>query len=328
MSNRVTIEQLADWLRDKDDIVVLGHVNPDGDAAGSCLAVGMALRAMGKRCVVALPGGMPKLYSMLPGAEVVLDTARPLPFAPMTALSVDVSDLGRFGEAGQRLFEGCGHRAALDHHVTNPGLGEVYALDGDAAAVGEMAVGLIDALGVPLTEDMANCLYVAILTDCGQFGFSNTRPQTYLAAARCAEAGAKVSELSEALYRTRTRARTKLTGLVLAGLETSADGKLAWARLTEDMLKEADATREDNEGIVNYLVEIDGAVLGMLAEQRGESTKLSLRSKAPLDVARDVAAPLGGGGHSRAAGVTLDMPMDEAVERALALARRALDEAR
>lgn len=324
MADRVTIDALAEWLKARDDILLLGHVSPDGDAVGSCLAIRLALRELGKRAVVCLPGGVPRMYRTMPGADAALDTDAALPFAPKAALAVDVSDLGRLGEAGRRLFDACPSRAALDHHHTNEGFGEVYALDGDAAAAGELAVGLIDALGVALTREMAECLFIAISTDCGQFSYANTRPQTFLAAARCAAAGIDIAGITQRLYRTRSPGRTKLLGLVLAGLERSPDGEMAWARLTEDMLAEAGALREDNEGIVNYLVEIDGVRFAALAEQRGEATKISLRSKAPLNVARDIAAPLGGGGHECAAGCTLEADIETALKTVLEKARNCL----
>ena len=325
MPKRVTIDTLARWLAAQDDVVLLGHVNPDGDAAGTCLAIWHALRALGKRAVVCLPGGVPRLYAWLPGAAEVVPDGEPLPFEPKAALAVDVSEVTRLGEDGRRQFERCAAAAALDHHGTNAGLGELYALDGDAAAAGELAVGLIEALGLDLTREMAECLFVAISTDCGQFNYSNTRPQTLTAAAKCVATGIDVAGITRALYRTRTYGRTKLMGLVLAGLEVSGDGRIAWARLTENMLREARALREDNEGIVNYLLEIEGVSVAVLAEQRGDRTKFSLRSNPPVDVARDIAVLLGGGGHSCAAGLTLDTDMESALPRVLELTRKALD---
>lgn len=324
MSSRVTIERLAEWLKAQDDVVLLGHISPDGDATGSNLAVWHALRALGRRAVVCLPGGVPKLYANLPGAASALDTADELPFAPKAALSIDVSEHARLGEAGMRIYDACPRRAMLDHHATNPGFGELYALDGDAAAAGELAVALIEAMGLRLTLEMAECLFVAISTDCGNFNYSNTRPETFRAAAKCVEAGLDVAPVTARLYRTRSLGRTRLLGLVLAGLEISPDGRMAWARLTEDMLRDSGALREENEGIVNYLLEIDGVRFAALAEQRGEQTKFSLRSKTGLDVAREIAVPLGGGGHARAAGVTLDLPMEAALARVLDLAGETL----
>lgn len=326
MTKRATIEEMARWLSERDDFAILGHIYPDGDAAGSTLGLCHALRALGKRAVVCLPGGVPGLYADLPGAGEVIPAGEELPFAPKAAVSVDVSDTGRLGEADAALFEGCPERVCIDHHSTNEGFGQLMLLDAGAAAVGEVIVEVIEAMGVELSKDMAHCLFVAISTDCGHFNYTNTRPRTFIAASKCAAAGIDLEAITSRLYRTRTRARTKLLGLVLAGLNTSEDGKMAWAFLTEAMLREAHALREDNEGIVNYLREIEGVQFAVLVEQRGDQTKLSMRSTTAIDVAKAVARPLGGGGHPCAAGATVALPMEAALQRALALAEKALGE--
>ena len=285
MTRRATIEELARWLRACDGFAVIGHVSPDGDAAGSCVAVAMALRAMGKRAFACLPGGMPKMFSRFAGADGVIAAGAKPPFSPETALALDVSDEGRLGDA-RALFDGCAARAVLDHHATNPGFGDVCLIDGGRAATGELALELIEALGVPLSREMAEWLYIAISTDSGNFSFSSTTPGTMRAAAKLIEAGADVAGLTRELYRTRPLGRTKLLGIVLSGLEVSGDGRMAWARLTDAMFAQAGALREDSDGIVNYLLEIDGVEFAALAETRGAATKFSLRSKEWLDVGR------------------------------------------
>ena len=324
MASRATIDQLAAWLRAHDDFVLIGHVSPDGDAAGSCLATMLALRAMGKRAYVSLPGGIPEMYGMYPHANEVILPGEAQPFAPKTAFALDVSDEGRLGDA-RALFDACADRAVLDHHATNPGFGDLCCVDGGAAATGELAVSLIEALGVPLTREMAQWLYIAISTDCGQFNYSNTRPETMEAAAKLLRAGVDVAHLTRELYRTRSRARTQLLGLVLGGLCVSEDGKVAWARLTSEMFERAGALREDNEGIVNYLLEIRGVEVAVLAEERDGATKFSLRSKETVDVAAQVACPFGGGGHARAAGCTLMLPVEAALERVLEQVKSAIE---
>lgn len=324
MTRRATIEELARWLRARDGFAVIGHVSPDGDAAGSCVAVAAALRAMGKRAFACLPGGMPKMFSRFVGADGVIAAGAKPPFSPETALALDVSDEGRLGDA-RALFDGCAARAVLDHHATNPGFGDVCLIDGGRAATGELALELIEALGVPLSREMAEWLYIAISTDSGNFSFSSTTPETMRAAAKLIEAGADVAGLTRELYRTRPLGRTKLLGIVLSGLEVSSDGRMAWARLTDAMFAQAGALREDSDGIVNYLLEIDGVEFAALAETRGAATKFSLRSKEWLDVAGEVAKPFGGGGHARAAGCTLEMPLEEALGAVLDRAKSALD---
>lgn len=319
--NRMT--ELAAFLKAHDDFALFGHVNPDGDAAGSCIALARALQKLGKRAFVYLPGGLPEMYAIF-DHTVEVTSGENLPFAPQTGFAVDVSEPHRLGD-GRALFEACAHRAVLDHHATNPGFGEVCVVDGDAAACGELAVALIRALGVEMDQEMAQWLYIALATDSGRFGYSSTRAETLEAAADCLRAGADVDGITQQLYRTRSEGRTRLLGLVLAGLEMNADRTMCWARLTDDMLSRAHALREDNEGVVNYLLEIRGVQFACLAEERGSSqTKFSLRSKGRVDVAADVAVPLGGGGHACAAGVTLNLPMEEALQTVLRTAEAAL----
>jgi len=316
------LNELAAWLKAHDNYAVLGHINPDGDASGSCIALCLALKALGKRAFVYLPGGLAKMYQVFPcTAEIV--SGNDLPFNPETAFSVDVSEINRMGSGGE-IFAACAEKAVLDHHATNPGFGDLCVVDGNAAACGELAVDLIRELGVELTAEMATWLYIAICTDCGRFGFSSTRPETMEAAAQCLRAGIDVDMIHRELYRTRSEGRTRLLGLVLSGLEMNEDKTMCWARLTDDMLKKAHALREDNEGAVNYLVEIEGVQFACLAEERGgNTTKLSLRSKPGFDAAAKVAVPLGGGGHACAAGITLNLPLEEALETVLNQARKA-----
>ena len=179
MTKRVTIEALAEWLQARDDIVLLGHVYP-GRRRHRLLPGAVARpAAMGKRAVVCLPGGVPRMYAGLPGADGVFATGDALPFEVRTAVAVDVSEYERLGDAGKALFDAAPQRAVIDHHSTNHGFGQLMLLDGEAAAAGELAVDLIEAMGVKLTREMAECLFVAISTDCGHFNYSNTREQTF-----------------------------------------------------------------------------------------------------------------------------------------------------
>ena len=219
------------------------------------------------------------------------------------------------------LFEACEARAVLDHHESNPFFGQVNHVEPERAAAGEMALLLIKALGVALTKDMASCLFAAISSDTGNFNYSNTTAETFEAAAACVRAGADVDRITGYIYRTRTEARTRLLGLALA--ELHREGKVAWACVTNAMFERAGALRCDTERIVNYLIEIEGVEIAALATEQedGASAKFSLRSVAPYNVARDVAQPLGGGGHERAAGITIHRPLAEAVDVVLSRIR-------
>lgn len=325
MEKQATIKQLAQWLKEHDDYVLIGHVFPDGDAAGSCMGAMLALRALGKRVFVCLPNGMPKMFAKYPFAEEAIKPGDEMPFEPKTVFSLDASEYPRMGDACA-IYDRCAAKAMLDHHGTNEGFGDIWHIGSDRIATGELVTELIGELGVEMTKDMATWLFIAISTDSGHFQFGGTAPSTMYATAKLLEAGLDLAEVSRDLWRTRTKSRTHLLGVVLSGLEVSEDGKMAWARLTNEMLSRCGAIREDNEGIVNYLLEIEGVEFAALAEERENGTKFSLRSKLWLDVAADVARPFGGGGHSRAAGCMLNMPMEEALKSVLDCACKVLDQ--
>ena len=319
MKNPATIEELAAWIAARDDFAIFGHEMPDGDAVGSCMALKLALESMGKRAMVCLPQPVPQMYMKNPRADEALVPGMMLPFIPQTAISLDASEENRLGNA-KAMFEGCPEKAMLDHHETNPGFGDIWHVDGDCIATGELTLRLIDALGAELTKDAAAWLFIAISTDSGNFRFAGVTADTMNAVGRLIDAGIDMPLITRELYHTRTKARTQLLGMVLAGLEVSEDGLLAWGKCTQEMMNHCGATAEDKEGIVNYLLEIEGVELAALAEERNGGTKFSLRSKEWVDVSK-LATVFGGGGHCRAAGCFIDMPVDAATEMLLAHAK-------
>ncbi|MBE5809263.1 MAG: bifunctional oligoribonuclease/PAP phosphatase NrnA [Clostridiales bacterium] len=323
MQPQTTMRELADWLKAHDDYVVIGHVNPDGDAIGSCMAMKLALESIGKRAVAVIPGAIPHTYHGFPRAAEILLPDAPLPFVPRTALALDISEKKRMG-AAETLFDACEATAMMDHHGTNPGFGDIWRIEGDSPATGQLAVRLVEQMRIPLTPDIATWLFAAISSDTGHFRFAGTSAETMRCAALLLEAGVDVTEVTQRIWYSRTLGRTRLMAKVLDGLCISEDGRMAWAVVDDAMFASCGAERADTEGIVNYLLEIEGVEFATLAEQRGEGTKFSLRSKDALDVAREIAVPLGGGGHGKAAGCTVDMPAAQALDVVLAKARQAL----
>ncbi len=326
MPNNASIREIAQWLKSRDDFAIFGHVSPDGDAIGCCIATALLLEKLGKRAFVVLPGGRPKRYAGFECSCEIIKAGEQLPFAPKTAVAVDVSEMNRMGD-GLTLFQSCRESAMLDHHATNPGFADVYYIDSEASACGEIIVQLIREAEVALTREMALWLFIAISTDSGHFSFTNTRPETLEATAETLKTGIDVCAITEKLYRLRTKGRTQLLGTVLADLHTDANGKIAWAKLTREMFEKTGTSHEDADGIVNYLNEIDGTEIAFLAEERGSETKFSVRARGTVDVARQIAIPFGGGGHAKAAGLTIALPMDEAIEKVLNQAKQALKEA-
>jgi phosphoesterase RecJ-like protein len=200
--------------------------------------------------------------------------------------------------------------------VTSAAFGSVSVIDTTASATGELILRLADALNAPITENVAVCLYTAIITDCGNFGYSSTTPGTLLMAARCAAAGLNISELSYRLFREKAAPQVKLLGRALAEIEYIREGKVALIRVTKQMKRECGASSDELNDIVNYGVETRGVEVSLLAEEINEGIGVSLRSKHYVNVA-EAAAALGGGGHSRASGATLKLSLEESIAKAL-----------
>lgn len=310
----MAITELAKYLADKDDIAIISHISPDGDAVGSALAMKLAFDKLGKRSFVVLEDSVPQRYMFLKGAEGAVKPDA-LPFGPRCAFSVDVSELHRMGSA-RAIFEAAPAKAALDHHETNPGFGDVCHVEGDRASTGELALELIKEMGVEPDKAIAECVFVALCTDTGNFNYSNTDTRAYAAAGECVGYGAEVERLTRLAFRQRSFACTKLLGEALSKVETACGGRVAWTYMDDTMLERAGARLEDASRICNYLNEITGVDVGVYFEQRGGDTKISWRSAGKVDVAA-MAGVFGGGGHAAAAGARLQLGMDEAVRLVL-----------
>ena len=185
MRSQATISELAAWLRARDDFAVIGHVNPDGDAIGSCMALKLALEAMGKRAVAVIPGALPHIYEAFPRACEIVDASEGTSFTPKSVIALDVSEKNRMGWA-EAMFDCASDTAMLDHHGTNPGFGDLYYVEGDCPATGQLTLQLIEALGIALTKEIATWLFIAISSDTGHFAYAGTSGRTFEAAGKLA----------------------------------------------------------------------------------------------------------------------------------------------
>lgn len=320
---RPAVAELAAWLKARDDIAILTHLHPDGDALGSSLALQIALTRLGKRAFVCCQDEAPSFLSMLPLAGRLFRPGE-MPFQPRAYLYCDCAAPSRTGEV-EKVISPSVEAAALDHHETSdPSLFPAAVIDPQAAAAGELADEVIGALGVGMDQDIALCLYVAVATDTGGFAFDNTTPACLRLAARCVEAGVRQGELNFRLFREKSAARTRLLGAALHAMRLEEDGQIALICLRLSDFEACGADNADTEGVVNYGIDCSGVRVAILAVERpGGIAKFSLRSRGQDNVAR-MLEPLGGGGHINAAGVTIEKPFDEAVGLVLAAARALL----
>lgn len=315
---------IAQWIKRHDDIAVIVHFRPDGDAYGSALALTKAIQALGKRAFPLCDDAVEPKYRFLPGWEEFC-TGDNMPFSPRAALGADVSEVTRMGKS-REVFSACPHQAVIDHHDTNRGFGEACYVCESAIATGELVLEIVEELGIPLSREIALGAYVAISTDSGNFCFKNTSASTYRSAAKCVDAGVDVEEVTRILYRTRTLAQTRLLGAALDHIEMYGDGRVAAVRLTPEMYEKTGATKAEAHSIVNYLNEIEGVRVGFSAEVMDGGVKFSFRASNGADVAA-LAQVFGGGGHIAASGanvpgVTLEEIFPKAVEEAVRCAYR------
>ena len=304
-------EGVAKAIAQADSIWLAGHVNPDGDAIGSALAMKLILQTMGKQVQVFFQDKVPDYLMFLPGAEDVAPPQENETCADLF-LSLDVSDPARLGSC-RMLMGKCLHTAQIDHHGTNPKYAEINSVDGNAAATGVMILEQMRILGVKLTREMAICLYAAISTDTGNFSFDCTNAETFRAMGDMMETGLPLAELNMRLFREKSRPQLKLLGRAIERMYFVGKGKIAVMSLTEKDFADCGALAEHADTIVNYGLETKGTRMAMLARENWDgSIKFSLRARSPLTV-DDVAAQLGGGGHAQAAGINIQGTLEGAI---------------
>ena len=312
---------IAGWLTEQDDICAVTHMHPDGDALGASLALVLALEKAGKRAFVLCQDETPSYLDMLPHAGRLF-TPDNMPFPPKAVLLVDMSSPSRAGKAASVCEDGL-PTACVDHHLTENCPIEPAFIDHRAAAAGQLAAQVIDALDIPVTGDIALCLFVAISTDTMNFAFDSVSGETLRLAARCVDAGVDIASLNYRLFREKSVQRTKLLGRALDRMQLHGGGRIALMLLRQPDFADCAASMQDTEGVVNYGIDATGVEIAILAVELPDGAKFSLRSKDGVDVAA-ILRPLGGGGHAKAAGVTLTDPFDKATDTVLTAAIKAL----
>ncbi|ANS74041.1 exopolyphosphatase [Paenibacillus yonginensis] len=306
-------QSAVDYIKKHDDFLIVSHVQPDGDAVSSTLAVGWLLSCLGKKYVMVNEGPIPRRMSFLWHADQIVDlSALPLSRTYQHVICVDCADFKRVGTTKQYFAEDA-VLLNIDHHPTNDAYGAVNVIVPGAAATAEILFDLIARVGVELDQDAATAIYTGMLTDTGGFRYSNTSPKVMSIASKLLEYGIDGPWISEHLLEQMTYPQLRILSIALNKLQLSEDGKLAWVSITDADMQAAGAIHEDLEGIVNYPRNITGVEVGMLFKViNDQAVKVSMRSAGKVDVAA-VAQSFGGGGHVRAAGARLEASLEEAV---------------
>ncbi len=317
----------VEFVRRHRRFVLTTHVRPDGDGLGSMLALTEVLERQGKQVQPVIASVMPPRYRFLdPEGRIQHIHTAAAAWADADAVAVlDTGTWSQLGDFGPFLRSAAAAKVVIDHHVTQDDLGARQFVDTGAEATGRLIYEAISALGGPLPERAANALFVALAMDTGWFRHSNATAQSFALAAELVRAGARPEILYEHLFEENSLLRMRLMGLVLERLQVTHDGQVAYTEVRRADYPATGAVPQDSEDLVNFTRSLAGVEVGLLfLEQPRGGVKVSLRSRARVDVAR-VAEQFGGGGHRRASGATLNTTIEEARARVLQAVAAALD---
>ena len=310
-------------IRDAQSIALVCHISPDGDTVGSALALRLGLMEQGKTVTLYCQDKIPDVLGFLPGAE---EFRRPEEAQEEIdlLLCVDVSDEKRMGRC-EILRQRARHTALIDHHPTNTRFCEVNMVDGAAPANCLIINELLWRLDCCITQDVALCLAVGLSTDTGNLTYKSTTPEAFHVMGDLLETGAPIGEANRRIYRERPPRQLALLAKALESLTFHDGGRITSIKLSQQDFAECGALQEDADIIVNYGLDVRGVQMCVFARELPDgSTKLSLRAVAPHDIT-DVAQYFGGGGHAQAAGAAVQLPLDEAIARAVARMKQDLE---
>jgi phosphoesterase RecJ-like protein len=322
--------EVVSRIRAARKVLTVCHVNPEADALGSALGVALAVEQLGGRATPVCSDTVPPMYGFMPH----IDRFRQDPEPGMDYDLIVVGDCGELERVGPVLGRNAELFARIpivniDHHVSNPGFGAVDWIDPSAAATCEMDTLLMPALGLSLDAAdgaIAANLMAGVVIDTANFQHPNVTPRTLRVAAELVAAGAPLADTARLIYRTKPNRQLKLFGLVLSRLDQDMDGRLVWAALYERDYAAAGASVDDTEGLSDLVSQSASGEIVVMFRQSGERTKISVRTRDGGPDATVLTGKFGGGGHARASGATVEMPIDDAIPRVLDAARAMLTE--
>ncbi len=312
---KADLQAVVKGIREHDDFVIATHENPDGDALGSMLAVKLVLDHLGKRSTMFLPGTGP-----VPFEYRFMDLGDPVRGEPgelvgKTLIAVDAASESRLG-SDRRLITEAPFVIAIDHHHDNTRFGTVNLVGADASSTGEVLRDVFAELGVPLTPEIAEALYIAVVTDTGRFQYANTSAKTLRLAADLLEAGADAHRIFQHVYETIEFSKLKLLSRALEHTEVFEGGRLVISYLTREDFEKSGAMSGASEGVIDSLRAVAGVEMSALIQEPPErdGRRVSLRSSRDrLDVS-EIARQAGGGGHRQAAGFASKLEIPELIE--------------
>lgn len=299
---KISVKECCEELKKMDDVYILCHRNPDGDTLGCGFALYNILKAMGKRSRVLDHDGLPQRYSFLYNGYDDSD------FSPSAIVAVDVADESLLGD---KLSDFKGKiDLCIDHHGTNKHYAKKYLVDSKAAAACEIMEKIVKQIDIPMTKQIANCIYTGVSTDTGCFCYSNTTKKSHECAGRMIKAGCDYALINRLMFEVKSHGRIELEKDVLNNIEYHFGNTCALIWITDEMLKATGVDDAELEGVASMPRQIEGVEIGVTIRQRDGGYKISLRTDDDVD-ASAICALLGGGGHKCAAGCSVDANLNE-----------------
>jgi len=321
------MDQIIRYLKNSNHILIATHTNPDGDAIGSLIAMGLCLDVLNKKTTLYNESPIPAVYRFLPAVNRVVRNIKNENYD--LAVILDCGNLKRIGMAVSAVRQ-IPITVNIDHHITNTRFGHLQLIDTSACATAEIVYRLIKQMDVTLDKAIATSIYTGILTDTGSFRFSNTNRAAFSICQEMVGLGVDPYNIAQHVYGAYSLGRIKLLNLALDSIEISDNGKLSIMTLTQDMFHETHTQAEDVDGLINYAKRIeDVKVAALIQENRNGKEKsknfnrfdVSLRSDGTVDVA-SIAASFGGGGHFIAAGFSIETTLSDITSQMLKLAEK------
>lgn len=308
-------EKIKKTLKSAESALIAGHTDPDGDSIGSSLALAMLLEKLDITTFIYSQDGIPKIYRFLPWTERVINKV-PENRRYDVALVLDSSDIDRVGDK-LNLREVAASIINIDHHPDNTHFGNINFVE-NSSSVAEQVYQMAKYFKVELDRNMAECLYIAIITDTGNFRYENTSEATFSMVAELIKHGVCTHEVTTRIYDSKSIPSIRISALALSQLEFSDDRKLAWTVVSEEMMHKAGAKGEDLIGLVDQIRSIDGVEVAILFKEEDEGkVKINFRSKHRINVS-EIAKHFGGGGHIKAAGAIIDGSLEKVKHRVVA----------
>lgn len=314
--------RLQQELASAKRILIGTHLNPDGDALGSSLALSLYLDGLNIENEVLCHHPAPKNLRFLPGVSRIRQ--HPKEGEVNLGFLLDLDSWDRLGDV-EPHFRSIPWLIQIDHHVPHDEPGNLRIVDTTAPATAVILFRILEELGASLTPAMATCLLVGIVTDTGSFRFRNTTPEALSIASKLLDAGADIELISEQVFQNKPLAAARLLGYTLGSMVLIENDQIAYAVIPNDLFAQTGASDEDTEGFVNELLSIETVKIAALArESRPGKYRVSIRSRGTLDVA-SVARLFNGGGHRNAAGCTLSDDLEGELSRLVSLLSQCLE---